>query len=187
MQDIQSLIAVPLQLGGDIIGFLGVDNPRANTNTLLILQAVSSFVVNQLGKQRQEKQRMMLSALTDDYDVLIRSDIDCDTFAVLRMNDSYLDYCPELYSYRSLSAFLDRLSHLNEEEYESLHTHVNLESINRHLMQVHALYHNFRLFDKSGNNTTFQVKIVPVGTWPESRRILLGIHNIEETVRAEEK
>lgn len=63
MQGIQSLMAAPLHLGGDIVGFLGVDNPRTNTNTLLVLQAVSSFVVNQLGKQREERQGMMLSAL----------------------------------------------------------------------------------------------------------------------------
>ena len=186
MQDIQSLMAAPLQLGGDIVGFLGVDNPRTNTNTLLILQAVSSFVVNQLGKQREERQRMMLSALTDDYDVLIRSDIDCDTFAVLRTNDSYLDYCPELYSYRSLSAFLDRLSHINEDEYEDLHAHVNLESIMQNLTRDHVMFHNFRLIDKAGSSTTYQLKAVPVGVWPESHRILLGIHNIEKTVRAEE-
>ena len=187
MQGIQSLMAAPLHLGGDIVGFLGVDNPRANTNTLLILQAVSSFVVNQLGKQREERQGMMLSALTDDYEILIRSDIDRDTFAVIRTNDSYLDHVPELYTYRSLSAFLDRLSHLNEEEYESFHSQVNLESIMQHMTQNHALYHNFRLTDKNGNSTTYQVKIAPVGVWPNSRRILLGIHNIEETVRAEEK
>ena len=187
MQDIQSLMAAPLRLGDDIVGFLGVDNPRANTNTLLVLQAVSSFVVNQLGKQREEQQMMMLNALTEDYDVLIRSDIDRDTFAVLRSNDSYKEHCPELYTYRSLSAFLDWISHLNEEEYESFHTHVNRESIIEHLTREQALYHNFRLNDKAGNSTTYQVKIVPVGTWPESRRILLGIHNIEETVRSEEK
>ena len=186
MQDIQSLMAAPLQLGGTIVGFLGVDNPRANTNTLLVLQAVSSFVVNQLGKQREERQRMMLSALTDDYDILIRSDLNHDTFAVLRTNESFLEYCPELYSYRSLSAFLDRLSHLNEEEHEAFHTRMNQESIIRHLTQDNAMYHNFRLKDQAGNSTTYQVKIVPVGVWPESRRILLGIHNIEETVRAEE-
>ena len=183
MQGIESLMAAPLRLGGDIVDFLGVDNPRANTNTLLVLQAVSSFVVNQLGKQREERQSMMLNALTDDYEVLIRSDIDRDTFAVLRTNDSYMDHCPELYSYRSLSAFLDRLSHLNEGEYESFHNRLNLESIMQHMTQDHVLYHNFRLMDKAGSSTTYQVKIVPVG---ESRRILLGIHNIEETVRAEE-
>ena len=55
---------------------------------------------------------------------------------------------------------------------KSFHTRLNLESIMRHLTQDHALYH--------------QDKIVPVGVWPESRRILLGVHNIEETVRAEE-
>ena len=187
MQGIQSLMAAPLHLGGDIVGFLGVDNPRANTNTLLVLQAVSSFVVNQLGKQREERQLMMISALTDDYDILIRSDIEQDTFAVLRSNNTYMNHCPELYTYRSLSAFLDRLSHMNEEEYESFHSRVNLENIRRHLTQEHALYHNFRLNEKDGTSTTYQVKIVPVGVWPESHRILLGIHNIEETVRTEEK
>ena len=187
MQGIQSLMAAPLQLGGDIVGFLGVDNPRANTNTLLVLQAVSSFVVNQLGKQREEQQRLMLTALTDDYDVLIRSDIDRDTFAVLRSNDSYLVHCPKLYSYRSLSAFLDHISHLNEEEYEAFRTRVNCENITQHLLRDRAMYHNFRLKDRAGNSTTYQIKIVPVGVWPESRRILLGIHNIEETVRAEER
>ena len=186
MQDIQSLMTAPLRLGDDIVGFLGVDNPRANTNMLLILQAVSSFVVNQLGKQREEQQMMMLSALTDDYDVLIRSDIDRDTFAVLRTNDSYKEHCPELYTYRSLSAFLNRLSHLNEEEYEAFHARVNLASIKKHLTQDHVLYHNFRLTDTAGDSTTYQIKIVPVGIWPKSRWILLGIHNIEKTVRAEE-
>ena len=164
-----------------------MDNPSANTNTLLVLQAVSSFVVNQLGKQREERQQLMLSALTDDYDVLIRSDIDHDTFAVLRPNDSYLDFCPELYTYRSLSAFLGRLSRLNEEEYESFNERLNLKSIMQLLAQDQVLYHNFRLMDQAGNSTTYQVKIVPVVVWPQSRWILLGIHNIEETVRAEEK
>ena len=152
MQGIQSLMAAPLQLGGDIVGFLGVDDPRANTNTLLVLQAVSSFVVNQLGKQYEEQQRMMLSALTDDYDVLIRSDIDHDTFAVLRANDSYKVHCPELYTYRSLSAFLERISHLNEEEYESFHARVNCESIIQRLTRDKVLYHNFRLNDQAGNS-----------------------------------
>ena len=187
MQGIQSLMAAPLRLGGDIVGFLGVDNPRSNTNTLLILQAVSSFVVNQLGKQREERQKMMLSAMTDDYDVLVRSDIDRDNIAVLRANDSYLDYCPELYTYRSFSAFLDRISHLNEEEYEAFHSRVNIEHITQHLSRDHVLYHNFRITAPEGISTTYQIKIVPVGIWPKSHRVLLGIHNIEGTVRAEEK
>ena len=186
MQDIQSLMAAPLRLGGDVVGFLGVDNPRANTNTLLVLQAVSSFVVNQLAKQREERQQLMLSAMTDDYDVLIRSDIDRDTFAVVRGNDSYKVRCPELHTYRSLTAFIDRLTHMNEDEYESFHTRVNIASIKQHMMQEHVLYHNFRLMNKAGDSTTYQLKIVPFGIWPESRWILLGIYNIEETVRAEE-
>lgn len=73
---------------------------------------------------------------------------------MFRTNDSYVDHIPELLTYRSLSAFLDRLGHLNEEEYEAFHARLNSESIMRHVTQDHVLYHNFRLADQAGNSTT---------------------------------
>lgn len=58
-QNIESLMAAPLQLGDHMVGFFGVCNPRANTETLHLLQAVAAIVVNDLQKRMTVEQKMI--------------------------------------------------------------------------------------------------------------------------------
>lgn len=51
-QGIQSLLAAPLRRNNRIVGFLGVDDPAGHTDDLLLLRAVSSFVLEELEKRR---------------------------------------------------------------------------------------------------------------------------------------
>lgn len=51
-QDIDSLMAAPLKMGEQIVGFLGVDNPRKNTDTLLLMRSVAAFIINDLQKRK---------------------------------------------------------------------------------------------------------------------------------------
>ncbi len=51
-QGIEMLMAAPLCFENRIVGFLGVDNPRANTDSLIVLQTVSAFVVDDIFKQK---------------------------------------------------------------------------------------------------------------------------------------
>lgn len=51
-QNIQSLIACPLVTGGEVAGFLGIDNPRKNYTDLTLLTSVSYFLQNDLEKRR---------------------------------------------------------------------------------------------------------------------------------------
>lgn len=51
-QDIDSLMAAPLKMGEEIVGFLGVDNPRNNTDTLLLMRSVAAFIINDLQKRK---------------------------------------------------------------------------------------------------------------------------------------
>ncbi len=51
MQGIRSLIAVPLEQDGQIIGFFGVDNPRKNYEDISLLSAISVFILNALEKR----------------------------------------------------------------------------------------------------------------------------------------
>lgn len=51
-QDIQSVAAAPFMQDGRIIGFLGVDNPAANTQDWTLLRSVTTFVVDELKKRR---------------------------------------------------------------------------------------------------------------------------------------
>lgn len=60
-QNINSLIAVPLKRDGDIIGFLGVDNPASHYNDATLLSSIQYFVTNSLEKKAQQEKLHYLS------------------------------------------------------------------------------------------------------------------------------
>lgn len=51
-QGIESLAVAPLRKNGQIIGFLGVDNPTESTDDLTLLRSVSSFVLEEMERRR---------------------------------------------------------------------------------------------------------------------------------------
>lgn len=59
MQDIESLMAAPLRNGDRLVGFMGVDNPTANTDMLILMRLVSAFVVNDMQKRETLEQRIL--------------------------------------------------------------------------------------------------------------------------------
>lgn len=66
IQGIESLMAAPLISNNHLVGFLGVDNPHCYTDSLLLLQSVAAFVVNDI--QKMEKiEHKIISALAGIY------------------------------------------------------------------------------------------------------------------------
>lgn len=61
MQQIDSLMAVPLYSDGMITGFIGVDNPEANTQNITLLRATSDFVAMELNRRRIQAELEYLS------------------------------------------------------------------------------------------------------------------------------
>lgn len=57
MQDIESLIAVPLIEKGKIIGFLGIDNPKVNYTDLALLSSATFFILDSI--ERRESHTML--------------------------------------------------------------------------------------------------------------------------------
>ena len=60
-QSVQSLLAVPLQRGERIIGFLGVDNPRAHSQDPTLLSSIQFFVTNSLEQKKVQEKLYRLS------------------------------------------------------------------------------------------------------------------------------
>lgn len=60
-QDIQKLLTVPLMEQGEVIGFLGVDNPRQHDTDETLLSSLQFFVTNTL---RQKKEQAYLQQLS---------------------------------------------------------------------------------------------------------------------------
>lgn len=52
MQGIHSLLAAPLRRDGEIVGFIGVDDPTRASGNLMLLRSVSEFVLEELEKRR---------------------------------------------------------------------------------------------------------------------------------------
>ena len=60
-QSVQSLLAVPLQREKRIIGFLGVDNPRAHSQDPTLLSSIQFFVSNSLEQKKVQEKLYRLS------------------------------------------------------------------------------------------------------------------------------
>ncbi len=61
MQEIQSLIAVPLIKDDVIIGFLGIDNPKTNYDDLSLLSSASFFILDSIDRRENHTMLQRLS------------------------------------------------------------------------------------------------------------------------------
>lgn len=53
-QQVWRLLAVPLMKGGAVVGFLGVDNPRAHYDDATLLASIQFFMTNSLDRKKQQ-------------------------------------------------------------------------------------------------------------------------------------
>ena len=71
-QGIESLMAAPITVSGEVVGFLGVDNPRRNTDALLLLSVAASTCYSEMATERMmhEKLAQTNKALMDRIQVI---------------------------------------------------------------------------------------------------------------------
>lgn len=60
-QQVERLLAVPLLKNGQILGFLGVDNPHKHYNDTTLLSSIQYFITNSLQAKKQKEQLQYLS------------------------------------------------------------------------------------------------------------------------------
>ena len=64
-QGIESVAAVSLVVNGVVIGFIGVDNPRRNTESLLLLSVIASACCSEIANIKLEQTNSELTALLE--------------------------------------------------------------------------------------------------------------------------
>ncbi len=104
-QNISSLIAVPLKRSDLIIGFMGVDNPKANYGDLTLLSSVQFFITEAMERKNAREALTHMSYT--------------DTLTRLHNRNKFNHVCDEYYRYppyRVGVAFfdLDGLKHVND-------------------------------------------------------------------------
>lgn len=54
-QGIKSIVATPLLVGGNIIGFIGVDNPTKSVGDLTVIRVISIFIISEIHRRKHEE------------------------------------------------------------------------------------------------------------------------------------
>ena len=57
-QGIECLMAAPISVNGEVVGFLGVDNPRKNTDALLLLSVAASTCYSEIATERMMHEKL---------------------------------------------------------------------------------------------------------------------------------
>lgn len=111
-QGIDSLMAAPLRFEGEITGFVGVDNPSQNTDTLLLMQSVTAFVMNDIKKLRIERLKRHEEETNEMYREMLKLQgtgfiaVKLHDVAVITMNDAAL----EMFGWHDMSDFDGRIA-----------------------------------------------------------------------------
>lgn len=69
-QEIESLITAPLMKNKEIVGFVGVDNPRVNVESMVLIVSITSFIYNDIRRRKNMEMLRKLSffdSLTNAY------------------------------------------------------------------------------------------------------------------------
>ncbi|MDD3184169.1 MAG: sensor domain-containing diguanylate cyclase [Anaerostipes sp.] len=72
-QNIHSLLAFPLLKKGSVVGFLGVDNPKANTLSPELLESIQYFIMDALDKKEKQKVLEKMSIIDGMTDIFNRN------------------------------------------------------------------------------------------------------------------
>ena len=91
VQGISSLMAAPLRSGNRTIGFMGVDNPSAHTDTLIPIQFAAAFIVNDFQKRETPEQRI-LRAIGNSFVSMHTIDLVRNTQKEIRYNKDVADH-----------------------------------------------------------------------------------------------
>ena len=87
-QGVESLMAAPITASGEVVGFLGVDNPRRNTDALLLLSVAASTCYSELATERMmhEKLEQTNRALLDRMKII-------QSMSEIYTSAYYIDLC----------------------------------------------------------------------------------------------
>ena len=92
-QQIDSLMLAPIMMNGKVSGYIGVDNPRVNTEMSLLLSVVATVICTKLLIKRRLAENnesfLVLSKLREQYATLYYADLEKDYMHTYKTNSSY--------------------------------------------------------------------------------------------------
>ena len=190
-QGIDSLITAPMYKNAVISGFIGVDNPRINTQDILVLKTAAGIIYGDIRRniaesRESERATSVISSMVEDFDYICA--INLDTGVITRYQASKKCHTVvdaidiNLPSNERMGIFLKTIVH--PDYWEDFKKRTSPEAVSREL-GINPVYK----FDcltvfYEGKEEWYRFKFSYMEDNP--RVIVLGILNIDEQVRREQ-
>ena len=181
-QGIQSLMAAPLYLDGKLAGFLGVDNPGQNRDTLLLMQSVAAFIVNDMQK-RITVEKQIIGALAKVYVSMHLLDLQEDTYRELDSSGRVHD----LLGVRGkvsekMSAVMEQL--VDDRFADAMAEFMDFSTLEARLERTHDIL-SMEFLEKSKG--WYRVSFIPVSKDESGhlQKVIFAIQEIDEIKRRE--
>ena len=138
-------------------------------------------------RELADKQReAFINGLADDYEVVFHVEHDTHFIEIIRITDAFASrnpFTPEQHLYED---YLHSLSaNVVEEDRAALLNVLSLENVDREFRKESAFFHNYRISRPGGEIAYYQLKLIHTGNWATDRNFLIGVHNMDELMRAQ--
>lgn len=145
VQGIESLMAAPLRSSSRMEGFMGVDNPRQNTDMLILMRLVSAFVVNDLQKRETLEQRI-LRAIGNTYVSIHMVNFTNDTQQEIKYNEEVSKHVTT--TNNATQQMKNAMSALTDPEYlEGALEFTDLTTVDSRMKDINVLSYDFHAAD----------------------------------------
>lgn len=181
-QGIHSLMAAPLYMNGTLLGFLGVDNPCDNTDTLLLMRSVAAFVVNDIQKRLTEEQQI-ISALAGIYISMYLLNLKEDTYYEIHSTE----YMKQVLGKRGrfISEQLEKIMRLlcTDEYVEQMLTFVDIHTLEERMRNNNVISYEF----KGKVSGWCRISLIRVAQTDSEKleKVILAVQQIDEEKRRE--
>lgn len=186
-QGISNLIAVPIISQEDEFNFIGIDNPKAHRNNLLLLKFAGGFIKEEMMRRKTVSENTAVTAsLAADYTCVFLIDLDTDEFKAYRYDEDIVATFPNK-SYDNLT-YTDALQHFLKyfvipEEREKLQKFTSIQGMSNLLSKKKSATITYKTSYK-GYEEYFEAKIVKTENANETpHQVVLGFMNIDQEVR----
>lgn len=181
MQGVDSLMVAPIYLAQKLIGFIGVDNPRKNTEILLLLRSVAAFVANDIQKRETIDQKV-IKAIGRTYVSMYLFNLPMNTHQEYKTNQNIRNCLigPD----KVREQMKQVITSVSAEEYhEEMITFTRISTLNRRMKKTDYISHEFLGISKRW----FCASFIVVSRLEDGsiENVLFAVQEIDEEKRRE--
>ena len=132
-------------------------------------------------KQREE----FINGLADDYEAVFHVELDSEVIEDIRTTEDYRKRNPQLNGELRYSDYI-RIAADNvlPDDKEDFIEKMSPANVDAEFRRESAFYHNYRIL-RSGEISYYQLKLIHTGDWASDHNFLVGVHNMDELMRAQ--